>query len=114
MNDEALTNQLKSLLDACCQLQTRMGTDAKAAELLYCSRSLLTRLTLDGTLAPQLATRGHEQYGALLPAIEKLAGAVNVQQDILAQLHAAHASLARVDSPEASALCTQLVKIEAA
>jgi aminoglycoside phosphotransferase (APT) family kinase protein len=119
MASDSLTNQIKSLEDAVRQLQQRvshLGGDAKANELLHCSRSLLTRLALDGELAPQLAAAAREQFEKLQPAIQHVLAAVvdSTQRDILALLQETHARLAAINSPEAAALCRQLVNIEAA
>ena len=117
MAGTVLTNQLKSLNDACQLLQQRMGSDAKAGELLFCMRGLVSMLTVESESAPQLVATALEQLARLRPAIEKLTGAKagNADQasDFAALLRETHAQLAVLDNAEAAALCRQLVMIEA-
>ncbi len=103
MATETLTHQMKSLDNACRQLQSRMGNDPAAAELLYCARTLLTRLTLQGAIGPTLTATARETFA-------RLTGAA-APDDLFAALDDRLAHLP--DTPEGTTLGHALLRIEA-
>ena len=111
MASAVLSNQLKSLNDACHELQQRVGDDARAAQLLYCIRGLITQLTVDNETAPQLTTKARDAFAHLQPAIEKLIGAVDTQRELAVLMQDTHARLTAQGSATALALCKQLSAI---
>ena len=116
MAGTVLTNQLKSLNNACQQLQERIGSDAKAAELLFCVRGLVTQLTVENETAPKLAAKAREALAGLQPAIRRLGveiAAAGQAGDLASQLHAVRDKMAAIDTAEAASLCRQLALIEA-